>query len=217
MIIPALLTTNERIAQERIALAKHMGNWLHVDVLDNTLYDFTSLPLEALKRLNLENLMVEYHCMVENPLQILDANLPYERIIVHYEADDWQSAYNELAKEGVDTWVALGPSLDLDDLILPEDVNGLVVMGVEPGQTGQSILPDTYERVELLREHFPNIPITVDGGINAENVRDFIALGVDNLIMSSALFSQKDPVAVYKTLNAITDPLHGVSALNPES
>jgi ribulose-phosphate 3-epimerase len=209
MIIPALLTTNERIAQERIALAEQMSGWLHIDFLDNSLYPFASLSLEQLSHLDFGTLSLEAHCMTDTPLDLAQSDLPLSRLIVHYELPNWQSDYETLVAQGIDTWVAIGPSTAIENIDLPEDISGIVVMGVVPGQTGQSLLPVTMDRVETIKDYYPDIPLTVDGGITGDTIRDFVALGVDNLVISSALFNQSNPVEAYEKYAALADPVYG--------
>jgi ribulose-phosphate 3-epimerase len=211
MIIPALLTTNDRIAVERIALSQQMSGWLHIDVLDNTLYQFESLSLENLAQLDFSTLSLEFHCMTTNPFLVLDSSLQCDRIILHYETPQWEHFYTKLAGEGVDTWIAIDPSTDVHAIDLPDDVGGILMMGVIPGQSGQSLREDTFERIEAIKEYYPDIPLTVDGGVKEETIRDLIALGVDNLIMGSGLFEQKDPIAAYERLCELSDPISGQS------
>ncbi len=214
MIIPALLTTNERIAAERVDLAKRMSGWLHIDVLDNSLYKYQSLAVEDLKKLDFGNLSLEYHCMTNSPQVVVESGVPYQRIIVHVETPDWEKWYADLSNQGIDTWLAISPETALDSVALPNDLAGVVVMGVTPGQSGQALDSNVYNRIEHIKDLHPDLPITIDGGVKEDNLRDFIALGVDNLVMGSALFETKDPLAVYERLNHISDPIYGTTMQN---
>lgn len=210
MIIPALLTHSKRIAEERIGLAQHMSGWLHLDILDHTLYLFESLKLEELAALDFGSLALEVHAMTEHPENILTYNLPVERLILHYELPNWQEAYDRFVAQGVDTWVAIDPNTDCAKLILPEDLGGIVLMGVEPGQTGQAFLSQTYDRLDLLKDLYPGLSVTVDGGVNQDTIRRLIAHGADNLVMGSAIFHQVDPVDAYRYYEHLSDPIGGV-------
>lgn len=209
MIIPALLTDNVRVAKERIALAQQMSGWLHVDVLDNSLYPFTSLSLHELSQLDYGSLLLEVHCMTNAPEALLGLDLPLERVVVHYELKTWEKSYIALTSRGIDTWVALAPETKLRTLSLPSDVAGIMIMGVEPGQSGQSFLPATLARVEECKDYYPDTPVTVDGGVSESTIRSLIAHGVDNLIMGSAIFQQQNPVEAYRKYVHISDPIGG--------
>lgn len=210
MIIPALLTDNPRIAAERIALAQKMSGWLHIDVLDNTLYKFTCLSISELKKLDFGDLFLSWHCMTNNPLAIVDSDIDVDRLVIHYEMPNWQEAYKELIRRGVNTWLAVAPSTKIETLNLPRDLNGVLVMGVHPGQGGQILLPETFTRIQALREYYPDMPINVDGGVTGETIRELLALGVDNLVMGGAIFGRSDPLYAYQKYRHLSDPIGGM-------
>lgn len=209
MIIPSLLTSNKRIAQERITQAQNMSGWLHVDLLDHSLYLYESLPLEELRSLDFGDLLLEAHCMTETPESVFDSVLPIERIIMHIEMKDWLRRYESFIDKDKEVWLAIDPGTSLDSLNLPTDLSGVLMMGVEPGQTGQTLLPDTLERVEQFKDRYPDVFVTVDGGVNAENIRLLIAHGADNLIMGNAIFGQANPLEAYERYVRLSDPLGG--------
>lgn len=209
MIIPALITDNKRIAEERIRLAREMNGLLHIDVLDHTLYPYTSLSINDLESLDFADLLLEFHAMTTNPLTLADTELALDRLIMHVEVPRWQEIYADLVGRGVNVWLAIGPETDIATLDLPDDINGVLLMGVIPGQGGQAFLEETYDRLDHLLDAHPDLPITIDGGINQENVRTLLAYGVENFVAGSALFSEKDPLFAYKKLERLADPLMG--------
>ncbi len=211
MIIPAILTTNPRIAQERITQAQQMGSMVHIDVLDNTLYKFNSLSAEELGSLDFAGLEVEVHAMIDDPAKIIDSMMPIARVIVHYELPRHENHYTDLVNNGMDIWLAISPETDLNEVDLPNDISGIVLMGVTPGQSGQELDSDVYNRLDILKDRYSDIPITVDGGVKEENLRELIAHGADNVVMGSGLFEQPDPVATYHRLAKLADPLGGLS------
>jgi ribulose-phosphate 3-epimerase len=211
MIIPALLTTEPRIAQERLNVAQHMSGWVHIDLLDKTLYDFDSLSLAELEQLDFGTVQLELHAMVNDPISVLDHDLPLGRVIIHYEISTRDHTYMTLVNKGVDTWIALDPSTPIDGLTLPDDLSGLLIMGVVPGQSGQSLLEATYQRLDQLKDAYPDIPLTVDGGVNQHTIRTLIAHGADNVVMGSALFQQPNPVEAYTRYVTLSDPPHGAA------
>jgi ribulose-phosphate 3-epimerase len=209
MISPALITDNKRIAEERIRLARDMDGWLHVDVLDKSIYPYSSLSITEMESLDYGDLQLEFHAMTNTPLDLADSELPIDRLIMHVEIPRWEEFYADLIHRDVNVWLAIAPETDIASLDLPEDVNGILLMGVIPGLGGQSFLEVTYDRLDYLLESYPALPITIDGGVNEENIQTLLAYGVENFVAGSALFSQKDPVFTYKKLNRLADPLSG--------
>ena len=80
------------------------------------------------------------------------------------------------------------PYLDKCDMVL--------IMTVEPGYGGQSLIPETLDKVRVLRTEAKkrgiDIDIQVDGGINSENARLAIEAGANVLVAGSAVFKSTD-------------------------
>ncbi len=209
MIIPSLLTSERDKAEERIALAQEMSGWLHLDILDHTLYDFGSLSLKQMESLDFGQLDVEAHCMIDDPLMIADSTIPFARLIIHYEIPTFHHIFLTVAQKGLETWVALSPNTNVHQIDLPTDIQGIILMGVEPGQMGQEFIDDTYDRLDSLKDYYPDLPITVDGGVNEEHISKLIAHGADNMIMGSAIFETKNPLAAYHHYERLSDPVTG--------
>ena len=67
-------------------------------------------------------------------------------------------------------------------------------MGIKTiGSQGLPFEQTTVERVRILRTHYPNVKISVDGGVSLETVPHLIAAGADQLVVGSALWSSVDP------------------------
>jgi ribulose-phosphate 3-epimerase len=81
-----------------------------------------------------------------------------------------------------------------------------LIMTVEPGFGGQSLIPETLDKVSKLRryasERGVDLDIEVDGGINADNVGLLTSSGANVIVAGSAIFKSKKPRAV---INAMKD------------
>lgn len=74
-------------------------------------------------------------------------------------------------------------------------------MGVNPGFSGQSFIPETLGRLAALRDLLPDrVALQVDGGIGPVNAADARAYGADLVVSASAIFGGDDPVAAYRDL-----------------
>jgi len=78
------------------------------------------------------------------------------------------------------------PVLNLIDLVL--------VMSVNPGFGGQKFMPETLEKVKVLRKVIDKkklkTEIEIDGGINFENSKLAIKAGVDILVSGTTIFKE---------------------------
>ena len=68
----------------------------------------------------------------------------------------------------------------------------VLIMSVEPGFGGQSFMPETLDKVRILRERIEeeklNTRIEIDGGINADTAKLAVEAGVDTLVAGSYIF-----------------------------
>jgi len=67
-------------------------------------------------------------------------------------------------------------------------------MGIKKiGFQGQSFDESVIERVRLLRASFPQLMISVDGGVNESNIVALAEAGADHLVVGSAIWSSETP------------------------
>ena len=90
-----------------------------------------------------------------------------------------------------------------------------LIMTVEPGFGGQSLIPETLEKVSVLRKYVSergiNLDIEVDGGINADNVGLLTSAGANIIVAGSAIFKAKKPKQVIQDMKdaAVKNPFIG--------
>jgi ribulose-phosphate 3-epimerase len=76
-------------------------------------------------------------------------------------------------------------------------------MSIHPGLSGQTFMPEAFDRIAELRRVLPDaVLVQVDGGVNAVNARAAHDAGADLLVAGSAVFWQDDPAAAYRALAA---------------
>lgn len=79
-------------------------------------------------------------------------------------------------------------------------VDFLLMMGNEPGLSGQPFQRATLKRIETLRKRFPTLPIGVDIGVSAETAPLLRKAGATHIAAASAVFDSPEPVAAYRAL-----------------
>jgi ribulose-phosphate 3-epimerase len=87
--------------------------------------------------------------------------------------------------------VAINPMTPLVELeYLLHSVDRVLIMAVEPGYAGQKILPQTFERVQILSQKIKydeiSVEIEVDGNINPVNSAKLIRMGANILVLGSS-------------------------------
>ena len=104
---------------------------------------------------------------------------------------------------GVRPGIAIVPSTPaslLSELLPLVDI--VIVMTVNPGFSGQTLIPSCLDKCAALSaqrsERGLSFLLSLDGGINAETIPRAARSGADVLVMGSAFFSAMDPAAVIR-------------------
>ena len=149
-------------------------DYIHFDVMDGRFVKTKNLDVYELKELlGISNKKNDIHLMVQNPMEYVDhlKNCNIEYITVNYEASDVVKSIKEIKRLGYKVGVAINPDTSysvLKDLL--DSIDLILVMGVVPGKSGQSFIPDVSSKIdnlkEIIKDRNLNVKISVDGGIN---------------------------------------------------
>lgn len=204
-IIPAILVPDEESFRARLKIAEALAPCAQIDVLDNTLYPFASwCDLVALKTLD-TIAELELHLMVSNPkrwLNDLRGVTAIKRAIWHIEAQADHAELILLCQDlGLQTGLAISPATSLDDIEpFAEMVDEILVLGVEPGKSGQSLMPKTIDKARAIASSWPNAVVGFDGGVTRENIPQLREAGVTRFCAASSIFGAADPKEAYARL-----------------
>lgn len=143
----------------------------------------TKLPLEA--HLMVEN--IEPHI---NFILKCGVNLVY----VHVENEKAVRAIDSLKGRGINVGLAVNPETSIDKFkhLLPE-INKILAMRVRPGFAGQRPIDENDKKIKYLVQKYPNIEVTIDGGVSLKNIEEFAACGVKGFVLGTAsIFGKKE-------------------------
>ena len=93
--------------------------------------------------------------------------------------------------------MSLKPATPIEEIyqFLPY-IHLVLIMTVEPGLGGQTLIPETIEKVKKLRKYIDEkeleVDIQADGGINLQNIELLKEAGIDNVVIGSALIKAED-------------------------
>ena len=192
------------------ALEQAKTDYFHIDVMDGKFVekDTYQKMLEYasyIKRIS--NMPLDVHLMVEDVKQgILDfSGIEPNTITFHYEAckdeQEVMEMINLIKELHCKVGISVKPNTPIEDVykFLPY-VHMCLVMTVEPGKGGQTLLTDMVEKIATLKQHIDEteleIDIEADGGINlrtAENVKN---AGANILVAGTAILTANN----YKTI-----------------
>lgn len=197
IISASILAANLASLSEEVKRVENMIDEIHLDVMDghfvpNLTFGFPMI--EALRTFT--NLPIDAHLMVTNPTDLIKGFVEKgaTRVTVHQEVCYHLHRTVEYIKSlGAEAFVAINPATPLSTLeeILPY-VDGILVMTVNPGFSGQKFIPTMIEKIKRLsdiRKHKSyQFKIAVDGGVGNENAVELVKIGVDILVMGYGVF-----------------------------
>jgi ribulose-phosphate 3-epimerase len=201
-VIPACLVTTREQFVKRLDFAQTVGNSFHIDVIDPDFVTGETLKIENWPLIDIE--YAEAHLMVKSPVAYL-APLKIKgimRALVHIEAEfDLEELATEARVNDILLGFAVNPDTDLTALRKYFAISNYIqVMGVMPGRVGQPQLPQTALAVSYLHKLPYRLTITVDGGVNSDNIAEMRSSGADNTICSAALYQQGEWLENYQAL-----------------
>lgn len=206
-IIPAILAKSTSDFEQKIQ-SDLMGivPWIHIDVMNGTFTDQTCISHPTLIPDDFKP-HIELHLMVNNPLTHIEEWLvhpAFKRAMIHFEADcDLTNIILQMNEYKKECALAISPGTPLERLTpFANQVSRFLVMGVNPGASGQSFLGEPIlERIRTLRNTYPDHKIEVDGGVSFATTPLLQKAGVHAACASSAIWQKDiDPITAYKRL-----------------
>jgi len=203
--------------QNIIEYAKQMqgvADFLHCDIMNENFVPKNSFDYNLVKNINRNSLiMLDVHLMVDEPSVDIPKYIEAGANIltVHYEAfenkQDLVNAINFIKENDTLVGISLKPNTQFKEIrsfVFNCDV--VLVMGVEPGASGQALIPEMIDKVKEIDEFRTSnnlkFKIEFDGGVNVTTAKKLIENGVDILVSGSYVYNsknRKNAVATLKT------------------
>ena len=171
-----------------------------------------------------QSLDFEVDMMIKDPETVAEdwIKAGAKRIIFHVESSprilrfikELRDKYGYMGESAVN--VEIGIALDIKtpneniDEFLELDNRGLSLvdfvqfMGIDDvGYQGQHFDKAVLGKIENLRTNYPDVIISVDGGVNLENIDDLVGAGVNRIVSGSAIYESeniKDTIEAMKKI-----------------
>ena len=198
------------------ALEKAKTDYFHIDVMDGKFVEKNTYKkmfeyASYIKRIS--NLPLDVHLMVEDVETAIDEFSCLEPNIItfHYEAcknkEEVNKYINIIKEYNSRVGISIKPETKVEEIFefLPY-IHNVLVMTVEPGKGGQTLLSDMVEKIKILRKYIDEnnleINIEADGGINLTTAPKVKEAGADILVAGTAILVAKDYKVIIDELRA---------------
>ena len=201
--------------QNIVDYAKEMqgvAEFLHCDIMNDNFVQKNTFDFNVVKSINSSSaIMLDCHLMVNEPANDVEKYISAGANIItlHYEAfkdkNQLAEVISYIKKCNVLAGISLKPATPFKEIrAFSYSADVVLVMGVEPGASGQETDEETYKKVEEIHrfkmDNNLNFKIEFDGGVNEKNAQKLRDLGVDILVSGSFVYNSKNRKEAVKFL-----------------
>src|SRR3989344_3039730 len=208
-IIPAVLPESFEELSEELGEVAHFARAAHIDVCDGMFVPrvswpygdtddghFISIQKEGEGLPFWEKLDFEAHLMVVHPEQLVPSwiRAGVARVIVQAEAVTNKEALIKVIGEMTELGIALKLETPLDAFMpfvgVAQTLHLMTIARI--GYQGEEFQESAFEKVREAHRRFPDIVISVDGGVGVENASELIDAGGSRPFLRPAAFLKEE-------------------------
>ncbi|MCR4337843.1 MAG: ribulose-phosphate 3-epimerase [Candidatus Omnitrophica bacterium] len=191
---------------------------IHVDVMDGHFVpNITIGPIIIQAIRPLTKLPIEAHLMIEHPSLYLDDYMDAGADIISVQAECYgplrpgcqelgqypkevdeidvkkaKADIDRIHAKGKKVFMVVNPGTPLCFDALLSNLDGVLIMSVNPGFSRQKFMPSVLPKIQKLRSIYQG-DIALDGGVNAVTAPEAVKAGVNILATASYFFGAENP------------------------
>lgn len=213
IIAPSLLSADFlKLQLECDMLNQSQADWYHLDVMDGVFVpniSFGPMLIEFFRKATTK--VCDVHLMIQQPERYVEAfhKAGADILTVHIEASTHlHRTIQHIKQLGMQAGVAINPHTPVETLkdILC-DIDLVCLMSVNPGFGGQKFIPQTLNKIKMLKSMIQHqglsVKIEIDGGVTLDNAAEILKAGADVLVAGNTVFKSTNPIATIEALKKL--------------
>lgn len=220
-IIPAIMPKDLQDLEDKACLVYSSVKTIQLDLMDGEYVEAKTWPFFPKDKEDVQGFLngkvlpmadkvsYELDLMVMSPERDLKKYIAMrpKRIIFHARSIENHTSFIETLSsfdmgDEIEFGVAISgeENLDYADELIKK-IGFVQIMGInEIGKQGESFNENVFTQIQNLKEKYPGVIISIDGGVNLENAKRLKDAGVNRLVSGSMIFNAEDKDEVINQL-----------------